>query len=557
MAARLELVNRRLHGVMTSSPGLWNRLTVGAHKKTERKVDKHIDICGGEDRPGLLQVIVDKGSDRLEAFPAIQDKLRNNMANVRDFDLTLDTLDHRLTIWRHKLPKVARLSLTSGGLSTTTDMTFGLVPPDSSTLRELSLSSITLQPSPDLQTAYNADRAAGRLVPPLTIPNAAVQLANIRIFAINMVQLPQALVEYIHAMPKLETLSLRHVYTDPNTIITPITQPVTAEHLHTVELHNYTHSQTPFFQELMAPNIRTLELVSMIQWHNAGVLNIPAQLQAPGLIAALPNLTVLELFRSQTNTIELLPILERMPALRYLGLAFTGVANDFVQALVKGKEDENGKRVELLPKLEALSIAGMYDLNAADLRDLVCAKKGLPLRSGKLVDGSSQSASQASQKKAKSKGLFGATQAPRKSVASSATFKPPPASAPPRLPEPKTTPLRWLNTDHCQSMDYTIVDWLQTQIGFVSANMEHTGGIQDRMTGKGQWDWQLDRESCGRWRATAERDPQLGDEGYTGPCGVVEDKGEHLPLTAISAQTRAWSTSRAHARDGSCKGRHR
>jgi hypothetical protein len=485
--------------------------------------------------------------------------MRDHMANVRDFDLELDALDHRLTIWRHKFPNVSKLRVAASMPTVSHDMTFGLVPTHSSSLREMYVRNIYLQPSLDLQGRYQADRDAGRPVPPLTIPNAGVQLANLRRFDVKGGQLGQGLDEYLLAMPKLQVLRLdgvRIVYIsndDANTAIAN-THTVTLEHLDTVELHVWQPQATSFFHDLYAPNLRSLAIVDMpnyvphLHLTSHPTIDVATQMSARGLKDALAKLTSLELFRSSVTTAQILPLLKQMDSLRHLGLGFTGVQNDLIQALVKGDEDAQGKRVEILPKLEALCVAGMMDLNAADLRDLVCAKKGLPLRSGKLVDGStpagasapaSQTAGPAAPKRAK--GLFGAARNPNRAstqvvppTATPATATPSSqavchisASAPAPLASTqearaKYTPLRWLNVDHCQSLDYSIVDWLHAQISSVSANMANDAGFWDRMMGKGQWRWDLDREVC---RHEAGVAPKLGEAGYVGPCGTVEDKG--------------------------------
>lgn len=541
---RMSHVNRRMRGAIANTPGLWNRLSLGSHRKSEAKMQTYLDRCTGGERAGLLRVTIKPGCDRLEAFPSMQDKMRDHLGNVREFTLDLERLNHQLTVWRHKLEKVVKLDLGSVAQVTSSDMTFGLVPPTSSKLRELSLTGISLQQSIDLQDRYQADRAAGRLVPPLTIPDAAVQLANLRKFTFASGHLGQRLHEYLHAMPKLEILHFSDMHGHPGLPSPPaVARPALMEHLHTVELLRGLPETGVFFHDITAPNLQTLEMVMLpyVHFHNnTGSMAVAAQLSAPGLAPALSNLTSLELFQSMTNTQQLMPLLEKMSSLRYLGLALTGVTNDLVQALVTGKKDAQGNRSEILPKLEALSIAGMADLNAADLRDLVCARKGLPLRNGRLVYGSmppslgnSQSASQVPKKK----GLFGATKAPGKTASQP---RPPsatpsvhatpsvPASAPPAIhgddkPAPLCAPLRWLNLDHCHTLDYTIVGWLSDQIGFVSANMGHDGGVQDRMMGKNQWSWDLNREVCDRARTEG---PALGEDGYVGPCGVVEDKGE-------------------------------
>lgn len=274
-------------------------------------------------------------------------------------------------------------------------------------------------------------------------------------------------------------------------------------------LHEYIEPSPALlrFEAISAPNLVHLDMSSLSALDKSlgPYPVIIDQLKAAGLVNALPNLQSLDigghtLGLSRDDLESLVEVLSGMFSLRFLNVSFTFI--DDQDAMLKAltwrnsarDEMEDGPSTDLLPNLEALSIAGL-DVTSIALRDLVLSRlpqARQPMRSQRQ---SQPTSSRSAFKPSSTSAAPSLVMRPESSAENRATGSSLTPSQPIRRVSSSQTQrracLKWLCVDHCTSIDTQLPVYLATKLPFVSHSLRERK-VLDRIKGKGRYGWDLD-----------------------------------------------------------------
>lgn len=321
-------------------------------------------------------------------------------------------------------------------------------------------------------------------------PVSATQLASLRHLKLNVTQimapepwLPK-IAESASHLESIEvqgrTLALKDVDFDP----------ITLPNLRRLEVCDAMGMAAPS-STLLCPNLLhyscwkwnavTDYMQPGAQSHRLPVLQ---NLRGPGI--PLATLTSLDLGHCAFAQADLLALLPQLKALRFLNVSFTGIDNDFLEAL---SDRDN----PALPSLTALSVAGHDTLSAGPLRRLVLNRLGIGLNRPKKAAPPPKRSAFAPAKRAQP----APSSLPAPTTSSTAS-DPAPSTAPPSLSA--VAPITWICVDQCNHPDMSvdILAQLRRHARFLSN--QNGAIVEDRVRGRGAYAWDADDDwtaACG------------------------------------------------------------
>ncbi|WVR05933.1 hypothetical protein IAU60_002959 [Kwoniella sp. DSM 27419] len=271
--------------------------------------------------------------------------------------------------------------------------------------------------------------------------------------------------------------------------------------LHDLSRYELSSSRQPTqAPRLEAPNLRHLDLWSVSFYQST----VPGFITSSGLERALPHLESLDMGRCAVTLEQLLPILSKLPSLKFLNVSFCSLDNRFLESL-----ERRNKEDDLLPNLTALSVAGNSEITAGPLRRLVDSRtpegvRALSRSSSVAMTPARGSAFRPTLSSSQSKSSpFGPSQ-PKSRSSQPATGSRAPSQTSATSSQPKTQSsqasaisspstqhkpcIQWLVIDHCERIEAEAFDYLRKRVRFVtqsfSAKMD-----ENRIRGKGRYAW--------------------------------------------------------------------
>ncbi|WVQ70880.1 hypothetical protein IAR50_000405 [Cryptococcus sp. DSM 104548] len=493
---RMTGVCRQWRDILVGQQGLWGTLVLGK-KRMDKKTEVYIERSGGRIREIRVGAVLDT-----QLAGKISSLLEPHVPHVHR--LTIISTGHtitRLTFrWVGQMKSLQRLQLKcTDGIGNAESIVHGLVPPRATSLTHVEITGYRY--SSAICPGYHFDFLESGVWNPteqhnvltnvktLILRNCAFELPGSRGIHLEML---------LGHFPKIETVELSDL--QDLVLAPPGWEAYTPE---LPFLRSYTINNTPanIWANISTPALRDLSLPS----HRLPPLL--KFLETPGLAPALSILRALDISESPVTDQDLLKALSSLPALEFLNVTGCPLSNTFIEGLAQKTGDKEKETV--LPKLTALSIARNDQITGGPVLRLVRSRQ--PAQGAKDGKQPGEVKSEGTQRARSMGSAFKPTKPAFGRPIVRALPAPSPASAPsPALSQASQVPrdlaqITWLNIDHCNLIEPSVIPHLRERVRFVSNAF---GGQinQDRIKGKGKWRWDMigemgvcksEKEPCG------------------------------------------------------------
>ncbi|ODN84547.1 hypothetical protein L202_00477 [Cryptococcus amylolentus CBS 6039] len=504
---RMAGVCRQWRDILVGQQGLWGTLVLGK-KRMDKKTEVYIERSGGRIREIRISAILNS-----QLAGTISSLLRPHLSHVHRLIIisTGHTIRYLIHRWTGCLENLQHLQLENiDGIGQEESIVHGLVPPRATSLTHIEITGY--QYASAICPGYHFDFLQTGLLKPSDKQNV---LTNVKTLILRNCVFNSAgsrgvmhLEMLLGHFPNVETVELSDLR--DLAMPAPDWEPYTPE-LPFLRSYSINNTYANIWANISTPALRDTSLPS----HRLSPLS--RFLQTPGLASALSSIRVLDISESPATDQDLLKALACLPALEFLNVTGCPLSNTFIEGLVRKTGD---KKETVLPKLTALSIARNDQITGGPVLRLVRSR--YPGENAGKAGGSQQAKSMGSAFKP-AKSVFGrpTTRAPAPT--------PTPSSAPPKTSQvPEDLPrITWLNIDHCNLIEPSVISHLRERVRFVS-NAFGQQINKDRIRGKGKWRWDMSGEmgACKRQKEPCgvRKVPGTKDQWYVYHTCEQEDK---------------------------------